>query len=39
MLLTLPVRENEKTEEEIKEPKEPAEQAEEVSGEETVKTL
>lgn len=39
VLLTLPVRENEKTEEEIKEPKEPAEQAEEVSGEETVKTL
>lgn len=39
MLLTLPVRENEKTEEEIKAPKEPAEQAEEVSGEETVKTL
>ena len=39
VLLTLPVRENEKTEEEIKAPKEPAEQAEEVSGEETVKTL
>ena len=39
VLLILPVRENEKTEEEIKAPKEPAEQAEEVSGEETVKTL
>lgn len=39
VLLTLPVRENEKTEEEIKAPKEPAEQAEEVFGEETVKTL
>ncbi len=39
VLLTLPVRENEKTEEEIKAPKEPAEQAEEVSGEEMVKTL
>ena len=39
VILTLPVRENEKTEEEIKAPKEPAEQAEEVSGEETVKTL
>ena len=39
VLLTLPVRENEKTEEEIKALKEPAEQAEEVSGEETVKTL
>ena len=39
VLLTLPVRENEKTEEEIKAPKELAEQAEEVSGEETVKTL
>ena len=39
VLLTLPVRENEKTEEAIKAPKEPAEQAEEVSGEETVKTL
>ena len=39
VLLTLPVRENEKTEEEIKAPKEPAEQAEKVSGEETVKTL
>ena len=39
VLLTLPVRENEKTEEEIKAPKEPAEQAEEVSSEETVKTL
>lgn len=39
VLLTLPVWENEKTEEEIKVPKEPAEQAEEVSGEETVKTL
>lgn len=39
VLLTLPVRENEKTEEEIKAPKEPAEQTEEVSGEETVKTL
>ena len=38
-LLTLPVRENEKTEDEFKAPKEPAEQAEEVSGEETVKTL
>ena len=39
VLLTLPVRENEKTEEEIKAPKEPVEQAEEVPGEETVKTL
>lgn len=39
VLLTLPVRENEKTEEEIKAPKEPAEQAEEVFGEETIKTL
>ena len=39
VLLTLPARENEKTEEEIKAPKEPAEQAEEVSGEEKVKTL
>lgn len=39
VLLTLPVRENEKTEEENKAPEEPAEQTEAVSGEETVKTL
>ena len=39
VLLTLPVRENEKAEEENKAPEEPAEQTEAVSGEETVKTL
>ena len=39
VLLTLPVRENEKTEEEIKAPEEPAGQEEENSGEETAKTL
>ena len=38
VLLTLPVRENEKTEEEIKAPEEPAGQEEENSGEETAKT-
>ena len=39
VLLTLPVRENEKSEEEIKAPEESAEQEEENSGEETAKTL
>ena len=39
VLLTLPVQESEKTEEEIKAPEEDWEQAEEISGEETVKTL